>query len=252
MKIELAPVAVEKDPVGSRSSSRDESARNTQGEAFDKAVRGAAARPAKAEGQGAGPRTAAAAAPSKDAAAADDAAVDETAGEGETDPVADDAATARPEAAAADMRALQSLLGLIGLTGTLPAQAKAPADEATAQETPAEKPAAALDADPAVSVPADAAAEKVKALRLDVLRMETHFEPHQDGMVLVTTGGKADASGLAADPAPSGLAAAAASTPGDELAALLAAPARSSGKETAAVRDEIGRASCRERVCSTV
>ncbi|MBB3996395.1 flagellar hook-length control protein FliK [Aureimonas pseudogalii] len=246
MKIELAPVAVEKDPVGSRSSGRDESARNTQGEAFDKAVRGAAARPAKADGQGAGPRAAAADASPKDVAAADDTAVDDTASAGETDPVADGTATAQPDAAAADIRALQSLLGLIGLAATLPAQASAPAGAATPQEPSTEKPVATPDADAAVSVPADAASEKVKALRLDVLRMETHFEPHQDGMVLVTTAGKADATGLAAESAPGGLAVAAASTPGNELAALLSAPARSSGREAAAAKDAASSASATE------
>jgi flagellar hook-length control protein FliK len=223
MKIDLVSVTIDKDAGGAKSPLRDDSARSEQGRAFDQAVQGAA--PGRQKGD---PAKAKVDASSPDETASEPAAEDEIAAKG-----TEGAGATTP---AADARTLQALLGLLGT------QAQAAAR--IAAQTPASEGEAAADGDPdlAASLRAAAvltggtgeagegAAKPTKALRLDVLHMETHFEPHQDGMVLVS----GEASKASASDAP--VAGKLASEGADRLVALLGEGTRKSAATTDAAK----------------
>ncbi|MBB3935562.1 flagellar hook-length control protein FliK [Aureimonas phyllosphaerae] len=169
MKIDLSLAPVDKEPA--RASAHSDLDRGVMGDAFGKAVRDAEGKRSANANDQASRADAETAKPSEEGAG-DTVATDqqdalETEGKDETKGKADP---------------LQALLGaLVG--------AKAPAGgkDATAEQGKAGREAPEIPdaAGLKVAVSEEAAAKDKAAVKLDVLRMETHFEPHQDGMVLV-------------------------------------------------------------------
>lgn len=244
MKIDLSPPKTDREPA-IKSAAQDNGARRDQGRAFDAAIRDA--KPPQrdaASGQDAA-RTDAAAGPQKVPAKALEpqaetggasAAVAANAGKGTSSASADETAadkTKADERAAdkdgKDARSLQSLLGL--LTQTTAASAK---DKTPSKDEDAHVARTLVPDDKAAQIDPDAAKELSggKAVRLDVLKMETHFEPHQDGMVLVRA--DAETEKAAAEAAATKQAKDAGKGTADETAALLAGLADKKGAQTAA------------------
>lgn len=181
MKIDLSLAQLDKDGPA-RASANSEPDRGALGDAFGQAVRDAESkrsangneRAAKADAETPEP-------------AASEAAVD-----GED---ADDASDDKHDVKADQLQALLGSLAAVSNAKTAAKLAKQVAKEHA-------------KADGETKLSLDRAAQKVAiaeeaqgatkgGMKLDVLRMETHFEPHQDGMVLVE--GKADAK---AEPTP--------------------------------------------------
>lgn len=188
MKIDLSPPIPDREP-SFKTAPRDDDARRDQGRAFDAAIR--EAKPA--------PRDEAK--PGASAKAANDAPASQTpasvtkteagAGRAEetakpstdtaSEPATDGAPTAESKDAG-DQRPLQSLLGLL-TQATAPAnggeKASQPDEQAVTRTLIPDGEAQEGESDAAQALSGG------KSVRLDVLKMETHFEPHQDGMVLV-------------------------------------------------------------------
>lgn len=215
MKIDLAVVSYDKDPQPKGSGNGDAD-RGAMGDAFGKAVRDAESkRPAPSQDKpeaGAQPKPPA----TGDAKKADAPKADADTGvaaDGKADAEADAAGSA-----AKDTAPLQSLLGALAALTAPKGDGK---DDASARtdggKGGGEDASAVPDPKLGKALPtAETAAKDKKPMQLDVLRMETHFEPRQDGMVLVE--GAADAAKLA------GTADAEAKTPksADPLASTLA------------------------------
>ncbi|WP_019996947.1 flagellar hook-length control protein FliK [Aureimonas ureilytica] len=242
MKIDLSPPKTDREPA-IKSAPQDNGARRDQGRAFDAAIRDAkppqrdaasgqdAAKPdaaagpqktpakspePKAETGGASASVAANASEDTSTVSADETAADET----KTDETATDGK---------DARSLQSLLGL--LTQAAAASAK---DKAPSKDEDAHVARTLVPDDKAAQIDPDAAEELSggKAVRLDVLKMETHFEPHQDGMVLVRA--DAETEKAAAEAAATKQAKGAGKGAADETASLLAGLADKKSAQIAA------------------
>lgn len=184
MKIDLSLAPLDKDG-SSRAPNGADADRGAMGAAFGRAVR-------DAEGKrSANSNDKAAKADADPKSGADVDAKDETscpAPEGDTD------ADVQTEAAP-----LQSILGALA---ALTSQKAAVQDARRNAAEAAEPHAAVASGDPALDGAEALEASAVKdkgAMKLDVLRMETHFEPRQDGMVLVEGSAKAKKDALVAD-----------------------------------------------------
>lgn len=242
MKIDLSPPKTDREPA-IKSAPQDNGARRDQGRAFDAAIRDAkppqrdaasgqdagkadaSAVPQKApakspepqvETDGASAAAAANASEDTSTVSADATATDET----ETDETATDGK---------DACSLQSLLGLLTQAAAASAKDKAPSkdDDAHVART-------LVPDDKAAQIAPDAADELSggKAVRLDVLKMETHFEPHQDGMVLVRA--DVETEKAAAEAAATKQAKGAGKGTADETASLLAGLADKKSAQIAA------------------
>lgn len=235
MKIDAALVSVERDTSPKAAAGAD-GERDAMGDAFGKAVKDAGGqKPAAKQDK---PAKAEASAPVSEKKGAD---------EGEADAGALEAADTEAETAS-----LATLLGVLGVLGGLAVQ-KGAAKEAgkpnasAAEEQDVSAPASLRDPKEALdALAADGAGPKGKrSVQLDVVRMETHFEPRQDGMLLVEGALDGDAVGLdaktqAGPQAELGVASTLANLVKGKSADAAAVPAASktSGRETTANDDQ--------------
>ncbi|WP_062230897.1 flagellar hook-length control protein FliK [Aureimonas sp. N4] len=208
MKIDLSPPMPDREPP-LRTAPRDDDARRDQGRAFDAAVRDAkppqrdtanadnrASAPSAQSDASAKPTTSqyASSARASEAKAGEATSAKRDAGDGkDTDPNKDADAADSTQAEGADKRALQSLLGLLNHSGQ-PSDDKRKASEQDAATRTLVPSGAEQGLDPTGGEGTGG-----KSVRLEVLKMETHFEPHQDGMVLVQAKGDEAARKAAAD-----------------------------------------------------
>ena len=226
MKIDFSPPMPDREPP-LRTAPRDDDARRDQGHAFDAAVRDAKPpqrdtasvdnrSPAPpAQGDTSNKSATSQDAPSARAGEATSAKRDAADGK-DTDPQKDADATDATQVEGADKRPLQSLLGLLNHS----AQAVDDKRQPTEQEAPTRTlvPSGSdqgLDLDPTAGEGTGG-----KSVRLEVLKMETHFEPHQDGMVLVQAKGEETARKAAADAKSAGVKTAAETAASAVLAGL--------------------------------
>ncbi|KTQ94132.1 hypothetical protein NS226_14935 [Aureimonas ureilytica] len=224
MKIDLSPPMPDHEPP-LRTAPRDDDARRDQGRAFDAAVRDA--KPpqrdtASADNRAPAPSVqgdaSAKPTPSQDASSArasEATSAKRDAGDGkDTDPNKDADAADATQAEGADKRALQSLLGLLNHSGQRSDDKRKASEQDAATRTLVPSGAEqGLD-------PTGGEGTGGKSVRLEVLKMETHFEPHQDGMVLVQAKGDEAARKAAADAKSAGVKTAAESSAGAVLASL--------------------------------
>ncbi|RIY01888.1 flagellar hook-length control protein FliK [Aureimonas flava] len=189
MKIDLSLAPLDKDGPA-RPSANADAERGAMGDAFGRAVRDAEGRRSANSNDRAGKAT----------TDAGSAAATEAKDEG-----SDNASAAGDEAeasgeAGSEAAPMQSLLGaLASLTAQKAAQPKGGAPAAEEAKEQSGVPATA-EPDPGPIDASETPNGKGKgSMKLDVLRMETHFEPRQDGMVLVEGAGaaSADAAGQA-------------------------------------------------------
>ncbi len=229
MKIDLSPPMPDREPP-LRTAPRDDDARRDQGRAFDAAVRDAkppqrdtasadnrAPAPSAQGDASAKPTTSqgASSAPASEAKAGEATSAKRDAGDGkDTDPNKDADAADSTQAEGADKRALQSLLGLLNHSGQ-PSDDKRKASEQDAATRTLVPSGAEQGLDPTGGEGTGG-----KSVRLEVLKMETHFEPHQDGMVLVQAKGDEAARKAAADAKSAGVKTTAESSASAVLASL--------------------------------
>ncbi|WP_182084916.1 flagellar hook-length control protein FliK [Aureimonas sp. ME7] len=181
MKIDMPVIPVDKDGA-SRAPTKGDKDFGRVSAAFDQAVREVGGQDAADTG-----RRTSATSPAK--GRTDDEAAEplDDAGNTISDPKAE---TAEGKSSTSELRSLQSLLGALG-SPAIPAKAERQAgDERKAGEDAL--PAKPETATPAVDGEAIAETRNGRGMRLDVLEMETHFEPGQDGMVLVRPTEKGD------------------------------------------------------------
>ncbi|WP_279482660.1 flagellar hook-length control protein FliK [Aureimonas sp. SK2] len=180
MKIDLAIVSYEKD-APQKGAGNGGAERGAMGDAFGKAVR-------DAEGNRPAPTK------DKPRAGAETVAADE--GDKAASVTDADTAADADEPVATEADPLQSLLGALAagpavkaVSGKDAAQAQSQAEKGEGAQTPS-VPDPKLDGS---LVAEELTVKDKRPVQLDVLRMETHFEPRQDGMVLVegaAAGGK--------------------------------------------------------------
>jgi flagellar hook-length control protein FliK len=177
MKIDLSLAPLDKDGPA-RASANPEADRGVLGDAFGRAVRDAEGK----RSANSNDRTSKADVEAPEPAANDAAPVDPE--------DADDAASEDKHDLKADQ--LQALLGSLAAVTSAKAAAKLAKQVAKEHAKADGETKLSLDrAGQKVAIAEEAQGKTKGGMKLDVLRMETHFEPHQDGMVLVE--GKAGA-----------------------------------------------------------
>ncbi|WP_062113448.1 flagellar hook-length control protein FliK [Aureimonas sp. AU40] len=231
MKIDFTPSPLDREPAF-KTAPRDDDSHRDQGRAFDAAIRDA--KPAQKDA----PKPDDTSKPDAPSSARSATATDD----GSTTPAKakpsdgqDDGNEADP-AESSDPRPLHTLLGILTQTAVAGAADKSTQSDEKALVRTLVPENETKDGQPTA---ADALSGG-KAVRLDVLKMETHFEPHQDGMVLVRSDAEREAKAKAGE----GEDLAAAGKAGD-TAAVLAGLADKKAAKLAAAGERVTAASAK-------